>query len=77
MEHWHSHRHEHHRHDGTHGQRGKQQKHRHHRDSASIFKEKSLNWLERQKLVERYLKIAMIIIAIIMAIAVIVVYKVL
>ena len=84
MEHEHRHHHEYHehherhRHDSKqeqHGKHGQQKKHRHHRDSASIFKEKSLKWLERQKVVERYLKIALFIVAIIMAMAVIVVYK--
>lgn len=81
MEHEHRHHHEYHehherhRHDSKQEQHGQQKKHRHHRDSASIFKEKSLNWLEQQKVVERYLKIALFIVAIIMAMAVIVVYK--
>ena len=57
------HKHHHHHH------------HRHHRDSASIYKHKTLREIELRKLAERIIKIALYVIAIIMAIAVIVVYK--
>ncbi len=49
--------------------------HRHHRDSASIYRNKTLREIELRKLAERIIKIALYVIAIIMAIAVIVVYK--
>ena len=48
--------------------------HHHKKDSASIFKEKSLRAIEVNKLIEKWLKIAVTIVAIIMVLAVIVVY---
>lgn len=40
--------------------------HHHHKDSASIFKEKSLRAIEFRRLFEKYLKIAIVILAIVM-----------
>ena len=51
--------------------------HHHKQDGASIFKQKSLKAIQRRKLIEKVLKIAMAIVAIIMAIAVVLVYTVL
>ena len=54
--------------------------HHHHHgykpDDASVFKQKSLSAIQRRKLIEKVLKIATVIVAIIMAIAVILVYTV-
>lgn len=51
--------------------------HHHHKpDDASVFKQKSLSAIQRRKLIEKVLKIATVIIAILMAIAVILVYTV-
>jgi cell division protein FtsL len=50
--------------------------HHHKKDGASIFKQKTLASIERRKLIEKILKISMVILAIIMAIAVMVVYTV-
>ena len=50
--------------------------HHHKKDGASLFKQKSLAGIQRRKLIEKVLKIAMIILAIIMAIAVVLVYTV-
>lgn len=52
-------------------------KHREHRrDSASIFKEKSLNRLAFQKTLEKFIKAFLIVVAVLMAIAVFVVYTI-
>lgn len=48
--------------------------HHHKKDGASKFKQKSLAAIERRKLIEKILKIGMIVLAIIMAIAVVFVY---
>ena len=48
--------------------------HRHHRDSASIFKEKSLRAIELRRLLEKYLKIAVVILAVVMVALVIFAY---
>ena len=48
--------------------------HRHHKDSASIFKEKSLRAIELRRLFEKYLKIVVVIVAIIMVALVIFAY---
>jgi hypothetical protein len=48
--------------------------HRHHKDSASIFKEKSLRAIEFRRLFEKYLKIAVVILAIVMVALVIFAY---
>ena len=51
--------------------------HHHHKpDDASVFKQKSLSAIQRRKLIEKVLKIATVIVAIIMAIAVVLVYTV-
>lgn len=57
-----------------------QQHHHHHHhkpDSATLFKRKSLAWIKRRKVIERVLKKALFVIAVIMVIAVIVVYTLL
>ena len=46
----------------------------HRRDSATIFKEKSLRAIKRRRLFEKYLKIATVILAIIMVTLVILAY---
>ena len=48
--------------------------HRRHKDSASIFKEKSLRAIELRRLFEKYLKIAVVILAIVMVALVIIAY---
>ena len=50
--------------------------HHHHKDGASQFKQKSLAAIKPRKLLEKILKISLIIVAIIMAIAVVFVYTV-
>jgi cell division protein FtsL len=50
--------------------------HHHKKDGASLFKQRSLASIRRKKIIEKVLKISMIILAIIMAIAVMVVYTV-
>ena len=49
-------------------------RHHHHKDSASIFKEKSLRAIELRRLFEKYLKIAVVILAIVMVALVIFAY---
>jgi len=56
------HSHEHHHH------------HHHKKDGSSKFKQKSLAAIQRRKLIEKILKIGMIVLAIIMAGAVIIAY---
>lgn len=48
-----------------------QHHHKHHRDSASEFKRKSLDSIEFRKKFEKWLKIALVVIAIIMAVGVV------
>ena len=48
--------------------------HRHHKDSSSIFKEKSLRAIELRRLFEKYLKIVVVILAIVMVALVIFAY---
>ena len=48
----------------------------HHRDGSSSFKRRSLASIQRKKIMEKILKIALVIVAIIMAIAVVVVYTI-
>ena len=48
--------------------------HHHHRDGASRFKERSLNAIVFRRKLERYLKIALTVIAVLMILAVIYVY---
>ena len=50
--------------------------HRHHKESASIFKEKSLRAIELRRLFEKYLKIAVVILAIVMVALVIFAYTI-
>jgi len=50
--------------------------HHHKKDGASIFKERSLANIHRKKLIEKVLKIALIIVAIFMALAVVFVYTI-
>ena len=50
--------------------------HHHKKDGATLFKQKSLAMIERKKLIEKILKISMVILAIVMAIAVVVVYTI-
>jgi len=50
--------------------------HHHHRDGASLFKQQSLASIQRKKLIEKVLKMALTIIAILMAIAVVLVYTI-
>lgn len=51
--------------------------HHHHKpDAASLFKRRSLASLERRKTIEKVLKIALITIAVLLAIATVIVYKV-
>lgn len=50
--------------------------HHHKKDGSSLFKQKSLAAIERRKLLEKILKISMIVLAVIMAIAVVFVYTV-
>ncbi len=56
-----------------------QEHHHHHRthrrDSASIFKEKSLRAIKTRKMVEKYIKVALLVVAVLMALAVVFVYK--
>lgn len=58
------HSHEHHHH------------HHHKKDGSSRFKQKSLAAIQRRKLIEKILKIGMIVLAIIMACAVIFAYTI-
>jgi cell division protein FtsL len=56
-----------------------EQTHHHHhmsrkKDSASLFKQKSLAAIQRRKLIEKYLYRTLVVLAIIMGIAVAVVY---
>ena len=54
--------------------------HHHHsdkKDFASFFKGNSLRRIERNKMIEKYIKRFLIVVAIIMALAVIAVYKIL
>lgn len=57
-----------------------QQHHHHHhhhkKDGASRFKQKSLAAIERRKLIEKVLKIAVVVLAIFMAIAVLLAYTI-
>ena len=49
--------------------------HHHRKDGATRFKERSLRAIELQKIFEKWLKILLIIVACLMVIAVIAVYK--
>lgn len=50
--------------------------HHHKRDGASRFKEKSLKAITRNRLIERWLKIALCVVALVMAILVVLSYTV-
>lgn len=50
--------------------------HHHKKDGASLFKQRSLANIQRKKVIEKVLKITLIVIAILMAIAVVFVYTV-
>ena len=52
----------------------KHHSHHHKKDGASIFKQKSLAAIERRKLIEKVLKIGMVVLACIMAILVLLAY---
>ena len=52
----------------------KHQHHHHHKDDATKFKERSLNAIVLRRNLEKWGKIALLIVAIIMIIAVIIVY---
>ena len=54
----------------------KQRHHRHHKDSATIFKEKNLRAIKLRRLFEKFLKITAIVIAIVMATLVILAYTI-
>ena len=50
--------------------------HHHRKDSATIFKEKSLQAIELRRLLEKWLKIAVIVLAIVMVILLILAYTI-
>ena len=50
--------------------------HRHHKDGATSFKERSLNAIVFRRKFEKYLKITLTVIAVLMVLAVIVVYTI-
>ena len=52
--------------------------HHHHNemDGATKFKKNSLAWIARKKKIEKFLKVFLIIVAIVLAIAVVVVYNI-
>ena len=50
--------------------------HHHKKDGATRFKQKSLAAIERRKLIEKVLKIAVVVLAILMAIAVMLAYTI-
>ena len=50
--------------------------HHHKKDGSSLFKQKSLAAIQRKMLIEKILKITLVIVAIIMALAVVFVYTV-
>ncbi len=49
--------------------------HHHHRDGASRFRERSLNAIEFRRKLEKWGKIVLLVVAIIMILAVIIVYR--
>lgn len=59
-----------------------QQQHHHHhhhhnkRDGASLFKERSLNAIRRNRLIEKWLKVAVFVVACIMAVLVVLAYTI-
>ena len=48
--------------------------HHHKKDGASLFKQRSLAYIQRKKVIEKVLKITLIIIALLMALGVVFVY---
>lgn len=49
--------------------------HSHKKDSATVFKERSLQAIANRKVIEKTIKTVLVIIAVLMAIAVVVAYK--
>lgn len=49
--------------------------HSHKKDSATVFKERSLKAIANRKVIEKTIKTVLLIIAVLMAIAVVVTYK--
>ena len=49
--------------------------HRHRKDSATIFKERSLQAIANRKVIEKAIKTVLVVLAVLMGIAVVVVYK--
>ena len=49
--------------------------HHHHRDGASRFRERSLDAIEFRRKLEKWGKIALLVVAIIMMLAVVIVYR--
>ena len=49
--------------------------HSHKKDSATVFKERSLQAIANRKVIEKAIKTVLVIIAVLMAIAVVVAYK--
>lgn len=49
--------------------------HHHNKDFATLFKEQNLRTIRINRMIDKWLKIALLVIAVIMAIAVIYVYK--
>lgn len=50
--------------------------HHHKKDGSSLFKQKSLAAIQRRKLFEKIIKISLIVLAILMAIAVVLAYTI-
>lgn len=50
--------------------------HHHKKDGSSLFKQKSLAAIQRRKLIEKVLKIGMMVLAVIMAILVVLAYTI-
>ena len=50
--------------------------HHHHKDGASRFKERSINAIYLRRQIEKYLKIALLVLAILSVLAVIIVYTI-
>jgi hypothetical protein len=48
--------------------------HHHKRDGASLFKEKSLNAIKRNRIIEKWLKIALCCVAVLMGLLVVLAY---
>jgi len=50
--------------------------HKRHRDEASVFRDKTLRWIERRKIFLKVLKIVVVGLAIVMAILVLLAYSI-